>query len=127
MSNKKPLKNMRKNIIIHWLACIGKRDLVVLAIRGLVSAFSFDASKSLLLAAWTGIQPMPLVRHIRQFDSYCRNLKLILLNAGWFSFLHPLLNNTFMVFPKTILVGPFAFRICVTSCSGSYSAISYGN
>lgn len=118
---------MRKNIIKNWLISKGKRDLGVLAIRGLVSAFIFDAPKSLLLVAWTGIQPTPLVQRIRQFDSYCSNLKLFLVNAGWFSFLHPLVNNTFIVFPKTILVSPFAFRICVTSCSGSYSAISYGN
>jgi len=73
---------MRENIIKGWLVYIGKRDLGVLAIRGLVSAFSFDAPKGLPLAAWTGVQPTPLVRHIQQFDSYCSDLKLFLMNAG---------------------------------------------
>ena len=91
---------------------------------GVGSAFIFDASKGLPLVAWTSAQLTLLVRHIRQFDNYCSNLKLSLVDAGWFSLLHPRLEQYHLVFPKTILLSPFAFRMCVTSCPGSFSATS---
>lgn len=97
---------------------MGKRELGVLAIRGLNLAFIFDARQSLLWKTWTGAQPCTyLVQHTQQPNSYCSNLKLFLMNVGWLNFLHPRLEQYRLVFPKTILVSPFAFRMCVTSCS----------
>ncbi len=100
-------ENKTNTGLSRWLTFTGKRDLGILAFRGLGSAFIFDAFQSLLWKTWTGIQPTPLVQRIRQLGSYCSNLKLFLVNAGCFSLLHPRLEQYLLGIPENHPSQPF--------------------